>query len=604
MKHDGSNPPGQVRHEARLSSPCMGTSRGDDTRPNWGPYSNEAGNFDTPTYTAGQSFEATIAMNANHQGDAQWQFCSYSEQETEECFRRTVVKDWEEVNCHFNDCGAHAHKHDYPYKETVTIPNSLPSGPGTLRWYWVCKETNEIFTSCIDVNIVGDESPSPAPAPAPAGADCASDTADCSSSKCCADQSKTCYVKDSYWASCRSECIPGVWVEEPPQYQTPWSCDVLGTPGTPTTPATPGNAVVPSAGTPGFGSHIEGVSVDPSGKIYATHYRQSADDTSDGNNDNRNVIGQFDPVTGASSVFFTGELGSVFNGMKWTATGDAVYVADVGQGKVVKVDVSSGTPMGTDFCKDDRFVSLGMPNDLALSKSGYLFLSGQDWGSVTGALWLCTPDGLAMQLEGGMSRTNGIALSPDDTTLYLTEAKGSPVEGAANANGQLIWKYTVAADGQVSDKTLFYNFGTAATPGADVDSDGMRTDIAGNLYVTRNGAGRIDVISPAGVLLKQVSTLSSTLYPTNLAFGGADGKTIFAVGRCGDAGWGTGDGCIEQIGVKADYAGREWAWMHSKIDTSSGGFLDFLSGSRHVSATVSWAIACASVAWFFSAAYE
>merc|ERR1712187_519704 len=83
MKHDGSNPPGQVRHEAKLSSPCMGTRRGDDTRPNWGGYANIAGEFDRPTYKAGQSFEAAIAMNADHQGEAQWQFCAHSEAETD-----------------------------------------------------------------------------------------------------------------------------------------------------------------------------------------------------------------------------------------------------------------------------------------------------------------------------------------------------------------------------------------------------------------------------------------------------------------------------------------------------------------------------------------
>merc|ERR1712187_259274 len=86
-----------------------------------------------------------------------------------------------------------------------------------------------VFTSCIDANIVGGGPPTPAPAPGAAG--CAADGDDCSSSSCCADQSKTCYVKDQYWASCRSECTPGIYAEDPPQYQTPWVCDVLGAVG-------------------------------------------------------------------------------------------------------------------------------------------------------------------------------------------------------------------------------------------------------------------------------------------------------------------------------------------------------------------------------------
>merc|ERR1719277_1662438 len=113
---------------------------------------------------------------------------------------------------------------------------------------------------------------------------------------------------------------------------------------------------------------------------------------------------------------------------------------------------------------------LGVPNDLALSKAGFLFLSGQNWGAAKGALWLCAPlaggRAKATLLEGGMGRTNGIALSPDDRTLYLTEALGS------QAWKQRIWKYTVAADGSISNKTEFYNF----KRGASKDSDGMRTD--------------------------------------------------------------------------------------------------------------------------------
>jgi hypothetical protein len=42
-----------------------------------------------------------------------------------------------------------------------------------------------------------------------------------------------------------------------------------------------------------------------------------------------------------------------------------------------------------------------------------------------------------------------------------------------------------------------------------------------------------------------------------LAFGGADGKTLYVVGRCGAAGWGIGNGCIETIVVS--HPGREWS---------------------------------------------
>merc|ERR1712157_278415 len=115
-----------------------------------------------------------------------------------------------------------------------------------MGWFWVCKETVEVFASCIDVNIAGGGSPTvPSPAPAPGGAACAADGADCRSSGCCADTSKTCYAKDEYWASCRSECTPGIWTEDPPQYRSPWACDVRGVQGKPS--PTPRPAPSPTA---------------------------------------------------------------------------------------------------------------------------------------------------------------------------------------------------------------------------------------------------------------------------------------------------------------------------------------------------------------------
>merc|ERR1712050_399984 len=143
----------------------------------------------------------------------------------------------------------------------------------------------------------------------------------------------------------------------------------------------------------------------------------------------------------------------------------------------------------------------------------------------------------------------------------MGEATGSPVSNASDATGQRIWKYSVAADGSISDKTEFYNFALhPATPEANDDSDGMRTDVQGNLYVTRNGGGKISVLSPTGQLLKELS-LPNIAAVTNLAFGGANGTTIYAVGRCSPAGWGNGNGCIDV--VSSDYSGREWSWFHS-----------------------------------------
>jgi signal peptidase len=76
--------------------------------------------------------------------------------------------------------------------------------------------------------------------------------------------------------------------------------------------------------------------------------------------------------------------------------------------------------------------------------------------------------------------------------------------------------------------------------------DGMRTDANGRLYVTQNGAGKIAVITPMSKdAPKTIHTLKSG--PSNLTFGGPDGKTIFVTQTDG--------GFIETFTV--DVPGRE-----------------------------------------------
>jgi len=323
----------------------------------------------------------------------------------------------------------------------------------------------------------------------------------------------------------------------------------------------PGLACGPSPAPPqviqmiGWGGHIEGASVDPWGNLYATHFRNTADNSSSGNNVGKDVIGRLPrgAASGGEAWFsiLPPEPDAQYNGMKWDSEGSIVYVADVGQGKVMKLD-SGYADLGYRgwevHCSDPWWKLQGMPNDLALSDSGLLFLSGQDWASSTGAIWLCRPDGEVVLLEPQMGRTNGIALSPDSTTLYVTEARGSPVADSSQSDGQRIWKYAVASDGSISQKTLFFNFATDTnSPEAETDSDGMRTDVAGNLYVTRNGLGKVAVITPQGTLSRDIP-LTKTNFPSNLAFS-PSGDLLYVVGRCGNAGWSTGDGCVEVVPI-------------------------------------------------------
>ena len=106
-----------------------------------------------------------------------------------------------------------------------------------------------------------------------------------------------------------------------------------------------------------------------------------------------------------------------------------------------------------------------------------------------------------------MGTTNGIEVSPDGRRLYVNES--------AQRN---VWVYDIDAAGDLSNKRLLIAF-------ADHGLDGMRSDADGNLYIARYGAGLVAVVSPQGGLLREVPLRGAK--PTNVAFGGADGRDVY-----------------------------------------------------------------------------
>ena len=208
---------------------------------------------------------------------------------------------------------------------------------------------------------------------------------------------------------------------------------------------------------------------------------------------------------------------------------------------------------------------MNQPNDLALSvtNSDIIYLSGQNFvadtvAGISGDLWTCIGNRtfqFSQQILAiaNIHRTNGIETSPDGQFLYLSSAENRGGEVIANR----IFKFTLNEDGSIRNAvpTLFFDF---IGEEAAVDIDGMRTDTEGNLYVTRNGAGKIVKLSPDGELLLVIE-LPGNAGPTNLEFGGIEGKMLFAVGRCEDE---IGAGCANLIVL--DSIGKAFANLQSQ----------------------------------------
>ncbi|WP_017914182.1 SMP-30/gluconolactonase/LRE family protein [Xanthomonas sp. SHU 166] len=240
-----------------------------------------------------------------------------------------------------------------------------------------------------------------------------------------------------------------------------------------------------------FTDKIEGPATGPDGALYVVNF---AHDGSIGQVQ-RDATGR-----GQATLFVDLPDGSIGNGIRFDRRG-RMYVADYGQHRILRIALRSK--------RIEVYATLPgafQPNDIAMAPDGTLYASDPDWKHDGGQLWRIDRDRSAHLIETGMGTTNGIEVSPDGKRLYVNESVQ-----------RRIWVYDRAADGAVSNKRLFASF-------ADAGLDGMRCDIDGNLYVARYDAGKVIVLAPDGTLLHEVATKGRK--PTNLAFGGADGRDV------------------------------------------------------------------------------
>lgn len=135
---------------------------------------------------------------------------------------------------------------------------------------------------------------------------------------------------------------------------------------------------------------------------------------------------------------------------------------------------------------------------------------------------MVNPEREIVLLEEDMGTTNGIEVSPDGKKLYVNES--------IQRN---IWQYDIEGDGSLANKSKFINF-------EDFGMDGMRCDADGNLYVTRYEKGTVVVVSPSGKKINEIQLKGKK--PSNITFGGKDGKTCFVT--LADR------GCIESFRAK------------------------------------------------------
>lgn len=166
------------------------------------------------------------------------------------------------------------------------------------------------------------------------------------------------------------------------------------------------------------------------------------------------------------------------------------------------------------------------PNDISIKADGAIYMADNDFGlrgamkspqkEMPDAVWLIK-DGRTTRLLtekqlGGIP--NGITLSPHGRYLYLSAGFGR------------MKRYPVKPDDTLGPGRMF-------TEGVGI-GDGMRTDSEGNIYSTNGaGPGIVRITSPTGRFLGSINLPIIGKEPkvqicaTNLAFGDADGRTLY-----------------------------------------------------------------------------
>jgi gluconolactonase len=162
------------------------------------------------------------------------------------------------------------------------------------------------------------------------------------------------------------------------------------------------------------------------------------------------------------------------------------------------------------------------PNDVVVKSDGAIYFTDpggpavpEQWDLTHTGVYRVSPDlGTLTLLVSDFIVPNGLAFSPDETTLYINDSRRGHIRA-----------FDMAPNGTLAKQTdrVFADL-RGAEPGVP---DGMKVDTAGNVYC--GGSGGLYILDPKGRKLGRI--VHGQPATTNLGFGGDDWKTLFFTSR-------------------------------------------------------------------------
>lgn len=257
----------------------------------------------------------------------------------------------------------------------------------------------------------------------------------------------------------------------------------------------------------------EGPAVGFDGSVYFVDLKMEAGGT----------IWRLDPRSGHASVLL--RPSGFAAGLEVDPEGN-LLIAEAAWGggrRISRLDIKSGEVGAvTDSFEGKPYHST---NDLTLDDAGRIYFTESDYvgpGDLLyhsgSGVYRVDPDGTVERVIGLANRPNGIAVSPDQRTLYVGMNRFDVLANRA------ILAYDLTKDGDVRFRSILARMGRETGQ----LYDGMAVDEDGNLYValfsTRSETG-VRVFRPDG---EQVAFIPTPAPATNVVFGsGEDANSVY-----------------------------------------------------------------------------
>lgn len=251
------------------------------------------------------------------------------------------------------------------------------------------------------------------------------------------------------------------------------------------------------------GEFTEGPTEGPDGCIYFS--------------DIGNRIMKFDPKTGKTTAFRDPSGRS--NGMKFDAKGRLIVCegANTGGGRRLSITENGKVKTLADSFEGKKFNS---PNDIAIDSKGRIYFSDPRYvGSEKRELdhesvYCIDTDGKVTRVTTDTAKPNGLVLSPDGKTLYVSDHASDPKGPRA------LVSYAMKDDGSLADRKVLHDFGKErGIDGMTVTKDGTIIATAGS----KKAAG-LYFFDADG---KELAFLPTPEDPSNCCFAGKEKKTLY-----------------------------------------------------------------------------